>query len=105
MSYYITDEVRDAVALVTEHLAATVDQEITGMPEGERVREIAVQSVIAWPVIDRVIRAYGVPEDVRQDLLELIVGKAHHNRLNGWDRGYSAGWDSALEVWGMKSCG
>jgi hypothetical protein len=104
MSEYVTSEVRDAASLVAVHLANAVERAVDGMPEGKS-RDLAIENVIAWPVIERVIRAYGVPEDVRGDLLRLIVGKAHHNRAEGWEAGYGAGWDAALEVWGLGKCG
>lgn len=103
---YESAEVQEAVSSVTMHLANPIAREVKDMPDtnGEYLLECAIDSVVAWPVIDRIMSNSGVPADARDDILGLISRKSHYAGVKGWDRGYGAGWDAALEVWGLKKC-
>lgn len=104
--YYETEEVQEAVSSTALHLADQVAREVADMPDvqGEYLTDCAIDSVIAWPVMDRIMSKYGVPPEVRADLVGLFARTNHYKGVAGWDRGYGAGWDAALEVWGLKSC-
>lgn len=103
---YDTEEVFETVTSVTRALADQIAREVAQMPnaQGEYLTDCAIDSVIAWPVIDRIMGRYGVPREVRADLVGLLSRMNHYRGVVGWDQGYGAGWDAALEVWGLKSC-
>lgn len=104
MRVYASAEVSEAVSSATIHLANQIAKEVQDAPNvhGDFFVECAIDSVIGWPVIDRVLRERGVSADVRDDLLGLISRANHYAGVRGWDRGYGAGWDAALEVWGLQ---
>ena len=97
---YKSAEVEKAVSSAMIHLKDTIAVEMSG----EHIPEHAADSVIAWPVIYRILSSYGVPHEVRMDILGLISRKAYYAGEKSWRNGYGHGWDAALKTWGLNKC-